>query len=29
VMRACRENLTVCVRLCPKTGRIERLTITV
>jgi hypothetical protein len=29
VMRACRENLTVCVRLCPKTGRIERLTIRV
>ena len=27
VMRACRENLTVCVRLCPKTGRIESLAI--
>jgi hypothetical protein len=27
VMRACRDNLTVCVRLCPKTGRIEGLAI--
>jgi hypothetical protein len=27
IMRACRDNLTVCVRLCPKTGRIEGLTI--
>ena len=27
VLRACRENLTVCVRLCPKTGRIEGLAI--
>ena len=26
-VRACRENLTVCVRLCPKTGRIEGLAI--
>jgi hypothetical protein len=25
VVRACRDNLTVCVRLCPKTGRIEGL----
>jgi hypothetical protein len=23
VVRACCENITVCVRLCPKTGRIE------
>ena len=27
VLRACRENLTVCVRLCPETNRIEGLTI--
>ena len=27
ILRACRENLTVCVRFCPKTGRIEGLTI--
>jgi hypothetical protein len=27
VLRACRENLTVCVKLCPKTGRIEGLAI--
>jgi hypothetical protein len=27
VLRAIRENLTVCVQLCPKTNRIERLTI--
>ena len=27
VLRACRENLTVCVRLCPKTRRIEGLTV--
>jgi hypothetical protein len=27
VMRACRENLTVCVRLCRKSGRIEGMTI--
>jgi hypothetical protein len=27
VVRACRENLTICVRLCPKTGRIEGLAI--
>jgi hypothetical protein len=27
VLRACRENLTVCVRLCPKTSRIEGLAI--
>ena len=27
VVRACRENLTVCVRLCPRTGRIEGLAI--
>jgi hypothetical protein len=25
VLRACRENLTVCVKLCPKTRRIESL----
>jgi hypothetical protein len=27
VVRACRENLTICLRLCPKTGRIEGLSI--
>ncbi|MDQ2836462.1 MAG: hypothetical protein M3Y42_00500 [Actinomycetota bacterium] len=27
VLRACRENLTVCVRLCSETDRIERLTL--
>jgi hypothetical protein len=27
IVHACRDNLTVCVRLCPKTGRIEGLTI--
>ena len=27
VLRACRENLTVCVRLCPGSHRLERLTI--
>ena len=27
VLRACRENLTVCVRFCPKTNRIEGLAI--
>jgi hypothetical protein len=27
VLRACSENLTVCVRLCPRTGRIEGLAI--
>lgn len=27
VLRACRENLTLCVRLCPKTERIEQLVI--
>ena len=27
VLRACHQNLTVCVRLCPKTGRIEGLAI--
>lgn len=27
VLRACRENLTLCIRRCAKTGRIERLTI--
>ena len=27
VVRACRENLTLCVRLCPKTRRIEGLVI--
>jgi hypothetical protein len=27
VLRACRENLTVCVRLCPKSSRIEGLAI--
>jgi hypothetical protein len=27
VLRACRENLTVCVRFCPKTRRIEGLAI--
>ena len=26
VLRACRDNLTVCVRVCPD-GRIERLTV--
>ena len=27
VLRACRENLTVCVKLCPKTRRIESVAI--
>jgi hypothetical protein len=27
VLRACHENLTVCVKLCPKTGRIEGLAV--
>jgi hypothetical protein len=27
VLRACHENLTVCVRLCPKAGRIEGLAV--
>jgi hypothetical protein len=27
VLRACRENLTVCVRLCPQSGRVESLAI--
>jgi hypothetical protein len=27
VLRACHENLTVCVKLCPKSGRIEGLAI--
>jgi hypothetical protein len=27
LLRACRDNLTVCVRLCPKSSRIEGLTI--
>jgi hypothetical protein len=27
VLRACRENLTVCVRLCSNTSRIEGLAI--
>jgi len=27
VLRACHENLTVCVGLCPKNGRIEGLAV--